>query len=151
MTDSNSDPPRQHKASLTVLVASTLGASLSAVPQSQEARGEHQNVATSPLEEECPLRRRNAERRGSSPDDSTHGTMSTSSNSNSASRNKRISLTRLHFNAKKSAGSESSRGEALTKHDSFSTSPPAGAQNASISMAKATYRQVSETSLNSDS
>lgn len=144
MTDSNSDhqPPRQHKASLTVLVASTLGASLSAVPQSQEAQGEHPNVPkTISREEESFDRQRSPERRASSPLASYHST--DSSNLDSGSR-KRISLTRLHFNSKKSAGSESSRGEALTKQESFSTSPPAGA------MAKATARQVSESSLISD-
>lgn len=150
MTDSNSNhQPRQHKASLTVLVASTLGASLSAVPKSQEAQGEHPDVpATISREEESFNRQRSPERRASSPLASypTSGKTATdSSNLDSGSR-KRISLTRLHFNSKKSAGSESSRGEALTKQESFSTSPPA----AGVSMAKAAARQVStasETSL----
>ena len=143
MTDSNSNhQPRQHKASLTVLVASTLGASLSAVP---EAQGEHPKApATISREEESFNRQRSPERRASSPLASypnSGKTATDSSNLDSGSR-KRISLTRLHFNSKKSAGSESSRGEALTKQESFSTSPPA----AGVSMAKAAARQVSTTS-----
>ena len=141
MTDSNSNhQPRQHKTSLTVLVASTLGASLSAVP---EAQGEHPKVpATTSREEESFNRQRSPERRASSPSYTNSGKTATdSSNLDSGSR-KRISLTRLHFNSKKSAGSESSRGEALTKQESFSTSPPA----AGVSMAKAAARQVSTTS-----
>ena len=143
MTDSNSNhQPRQHKTSLTVLVASTLGASLSAVP---EAQGEHPKVpATISREEESFNRQRSPERRASSPLSSypnSGKTATDSSNLDSGSR-KRISLTRLHFNSKKSAGSESSRGEALTKQESFSTSPPA----AGVSMAKAAARQVSTTS-----
>ena len=140
MTDSNSDhqPPRQHKASLTVLVASTLGASLSAVPKSQEAQCELPRTIS--REEESFNRQRSPERRASSPIASYNSV--DSSNLDSGSR-KRISLTRLHFNSKKSAGSESSRGEALTKQESFSTSPPGA-------MAKAAARQVSETSLVSD-
>ncbi len=150
MTDSNSN--HQHKASVTVLVASTLGASLSAVPKSQEAQGEHPNVpVANSREEESFNRQRSPERRASSPLASYSGKTATDgSNLDSGSR-KRISLTRLHFNSKKSAGSESSRGEALTKQESFSTSPPAsagGAHNAaSVSMAKAAARQMSETSL----
>ena len=152
MTDSNSNhQQRQHKTSLTVLVASTLGASLSADPKSQEAQGEHPNVPrTISREEETFNQQRSPERRASSPLAAYNSTTATgSSNLDSGSR-KRISLTRLHFNSKKSAGSESSRGEALTKQESFSTSPPAGASNASASMAKAAARQVSETSLMSD-
>lgn len=140
MTDSNSNhQPRQHKTSLTVLVASTLGASLSAVP---EAQGEHPKVPATISREEESLR--SPERRASSPLASypnSGKTATDSSNLDSGSR-KRISLTRLHFNSKKSAGSESSRGEALTKQESFSTSPPA----AGVSMAKAAARQVSTTS-----
>ena len=149
MTESNSDHAAglsKQKASLTVLVASTLGASLSAVPQSQEAQAD---LRAPQQRGTVGLRIKSPERRASHPATAaTAGAISCSdgdcSNLDSGNR-KRISLTRLHFNAKKSAGSESSRGEALTKQDSFttvsSTSPPG------FGMATATSRQMSQPSL----
>lgn len=135
MTESNSDRGlAKQNASLTVLVASTLGASLSAVPQSQEAQEEQSNAPkqrTVCFEEEPQ-------------------TGSAESNLDSGSR-KRISLTRLHFNSKKSAGSESSRGEALTKQESFSTpsttlttSPPVMAAAASTNLSSQNSRDVDQ-------
>lgn len=149
MTESNSDHASaiggagagsglsRQNASLTVLVASTLGASLSAVPKSQEAQAvESSGVVNRTISQEDKVRHKSPERRASHPSDS--------SNLDTGSR-KRFSHTRLHFNSKKSAGSESSRGEALTKQESFSsvsTSPPG--------MATATSRQMSQTSLSSE-
>ena len=141
MTEPNSDHGglTKQNASLTVLLASTLGAGLSAVPQSQEAQAERPRVTP----QEGGLRRKSPERRASQPMSSGEAP-NDSSNLDSGDR-KRISLTRLHFNSKKSAGSESSRGEALAKQDSFSsatTSPPGSAKMAS--------RQMSQTSIMSE-
>ena len=148
MTEPNSDQRglTKQNASLTVLVASTLGASLSAVPQSQEAQTERPRIprTTSQAQGEG-LKRKSPERRASQPM-SSQSDPDDCSSLDSGNR-KRISLTRLHFNSKKSAGSESSRGEALTKQESFSsatTSPPSCAAMATAS------RQMSQTSLASD-
>ena len=137
MTESNSDHATglsKQKASLTVLVASTLGASLSAVPKADPPAPQRSTSY------EVGLRQKSPERRASHPAVFDSSTPDDCSNLDTGNR-KRISLTRLHFNAKKSAGSESSRGEALTKQDSFtsvSTSPPA------VGMATATSRQMSQ-------
>ena len=146
MTESNSDHATglsKQKASLTVLVASTLDAKLSAVPQSQKAQADLPAPQKS-TSHEVGVRQKSPERRARSHHVFDSSTPDDSSNMDTGNR-KRINLTRLHFNAKKSAASESSRGEALTvKQDSFnavSTSPP------SVGMATATSRQISQPSL----
>ena len=149
MTETNSDhdgggvPKQSQNASLTVLVASTLGASLSAVPQSQEAQAEGPIVSRKiSLPHDVDDGRRS---KSKSPERRTSHPVGPGdfSDLDSGSR-KRTSLTRLQFNHKKSAGSESSRGQALTKRESWAsvTSPPG--------MATAAARQESRTSLSSD-
>ena len=149
MTEHNSDHdagvPAKPNASLAVLVASTLGASLSAVPQSQEAQVEGPIVPRSP----SPQQQEVAARRSKSPDrraSQPAGPVSDSSDLDSGGSRKRISLTRLHFNSKKSAGSESSRGEGVTKRESLVSIPVASPP----AMATAAARQESRTSLNSE-
>ena len=117
MTESNG----QQDASLTVLVASTLGASLSAVPQSQKAPADPPapQISTS---HEVGFRQESQERHASRPAFADSSAPDDCSNMDTGNR-KRINLTRLHFNAKKSDGSKSSREGALTKQDSFTAVP----------------------------